>query len=245
MSTLLRINAVRSPLMDTEVKNGFSTITSDTHSVRLLSVLLVVGACCASSLSAGDQSAERNVAGVVTRIDGSELPGACVFARAAGAGASAGNMGCTETDEHGGFTMRLRPGEYIIRAKDEAEAYPDPNFLLSADPSAKFPQVIVGQSDISGVRVTLGAKGGVLEGKVQDETTRLPIVGAKITISDARAPGAYVEVFSNKDGGFQFTVPAKPVLISATAMGYEKRRAEEVALSGGQHRRIEIDLRPR
>ena len=117
--------------------------------------------------------------------------------------------------------------------------------LIHIYPSAKFPQVIVGQSDISGVRVTLGAKGGVLEGKVRDETTRLPIVGAKITISDARAPGAYVEVFSNKDGGFQFTVPAKPVLISATAMGYEKRRAEEVALSGGQHRRIEIDLRPR
>jgi Carboxypeptidase regulatory-like domain len=229
--------------MDTEMKNGFSTIAPEGPSARMLAALIVIGACCASSLGAGGEPTEQNVAGVVMRVDGSEVPGACVSARAVGA--SAGNMGCTKTDEHGAFTMRLRPGEYVIRAKDEAEGYPDPSFLLSADPTAKFPQVVVGQSDISGVHVTLGAKGGVLEGKVQDEATRLPIVGAKITISDARSPGAYVEVFSKKDGGFQFIVPAKPVFIFATAIGYENGRAEEVALSGGQHRSIEIDLRPR
>jgi len=226
--------------MDTKMTEMSSTIAPDNPLTRMFAALLIVVVCCAPSVVASGQAEEHSVAGVVTGIDGSEAPRACVSARPVGP--SAGNMGCTEADEHGAFTMRLRPGEYIMRAKDEAEGYPDPNFLLSTDPSAKFPRVVIGQSDVSGVRVVLGARGGVLEGRVRDKATGLPIVGAKVTISDARAPAAYVEVFSNKDGAFQFTVPARPVIVSAAATSYEKGRPEEVALSGGRHVSIEINL---
>jgi hypothetical protein len=227
--------------MDTKVTKRSSITATYCSLRRVLAAVFVICACCTTSPSLRGGTEERSVAGVVTTIDGSDAPRACISARPVGT--SAGNLGCTEADEHGAFTIRLRPGEYIIRAKDEAEGYPDPNFLLASDPSAKFPRVVVGQSDVSGVRVVLGAKGGVLEGIVRDQATGFPIVGAKVTISDAHAPGAYVEVFSNKDGAFQFTVPAKPVVVSAAAMSYESGPTEEVTLTGGRHRSIEINLR--
>jgi len=207
---------------------------------RTLAAFLAVGATYASPLSAGQQPPERNVEGIVAKVDGSKMAGACVLASVVDS--SAGNLGCVQTDKAGRFAMRLRPGRYVIRAKDEAEGYPDPLFLFSADPTAKFPEIVVGESDISDLRVTLGARGGVLEGNVLDRATRLPIAGAKVRISNAREPSAYVEVFSDKDGRFQFAVPAKPIFLSTTATEYKNVRTGELVLSGGQYRIVEIEL---
>ena len=89
----------------------------------------------------------------------------------------------------------------------------------------------------------LGMRGGVLEGEVTEKETGNPLQQAKISIRDARNSAAYVEVFSDKSGHFEFTVPSKPVLLSATARGYETTKfGEEVTLSGGEHRRISLEL---
>lgn len=200
--------------------------------------LAVVAVC--SSLGAGQEPTVHSVAGVVIGADGSKIQGACVIASPSGN--SAGSLSCIQTDQEGRFTVKLRPGTYLIRARDDRQGYPDPMYLLSSDPTAKFPEIVVGESDISGVTVTLGAKGGVLEGYVRDAESLAPIASAKVTISDARNPAAYVEVFSNKDGHFQFTVPAKPLFVSTMAAGYKRAKTTEIALAGGENRDLEIEL---
>jgi hypothetical protein len=110
-----------------------------------------------------------------------------------------------------------------------------------------FPEVTVGQEAISGVRVVLGKKGGVLEGRLRDSATLLPIPKAKITIRDARNPEAFVEIFTDKAGHFQYTVPSKPIQIVATAAGHIAAfyaNGAELTLSEGEHRAVDLDLAP-
>jgi hypothetical protein len=201
------------------------------------------------TLLMGSLLAQSTVSGVVTDPNGSDVAHALVeaVARPTHDEAKGGTVGdrpnpWIQADGQGKFTLNLAHGRYKIRAKAESEGYPDPVFLLSTTPLAKFPEIIVGESDLCGVGVTLGPRGGVLEGNVRDDRTKLPIVGAKITISDAHKPVAYVEVFSDRSGHFQFTVPAKPVCVSVTAKGHRNERIEEFALSGGQRRNVQIDL---
>ena len=150
-----------------------------------------------------------------------------------------------QADAHGKFSVSLQPGRYKIAGKAEADGYPNPVFAMCGDPKADFPTVSVGQSAVSGVRVKLGAKGGSLEGSVHDKATRLPIQKAKVRISDARDTSAYVEIFTNSDGSFHFTVPSKAVVIYATAAGYNQTQingGQELTLSGNEHRTISVEL---
>jgi hypothetical protein len=105
--------------------------------------------------------------------------------------------------------------------------------------------VSVNQSDVSDVRVVLGARGGVLKGELLDDITGQPIPKGKVTISDARKRGAFVEVSTGRTGHFRFAVPSKPVQIQATAPGYavtNYQSGAEVILSGGEEREITILL---
>jgi hypothetical protein len=200
----------------------------------------VLGLGILGGVCAAQDSAPRAVSGIVTSADGSTVEGACVSALPMES--NAGNSGCNRTDQQGRFRLTLRPGRYVLRAKDEATGYPDPMFLLSSDPAAGFPEIVVSESDVSGVKVVLGSRGGTLDGEIRDSNSGLPISGAKVTIRDKHNPAAYVEVFSDANGRFQFTVPAKPVSVSATAKGYKSSSKEEVVLSGGQHRTLDIHL---
>lgn len=191
-------------------------------------------------------SSDHSILGVVTDVNGSAIGSASVTAVPVEEGGSAGDLRWVHADNSGRFRLLLRPGRYVIRAKDEADGYPDPSFLLCFDPSANFPQVSVEQLDVSGVRVVLGTKGGVLEGDLRDALTQHPIPKAKVTIRDAQNPNAFVEVFADKTGHFRFTVPSRPVHVLATAGGYDAAQyeGEPLLLSGGEHRSVKIELRP-
>jgi hypothetical protein len=161
-------------------------------------------------------------------------------------GGSTAQFTWVTADNRGRYRISLSPGKYEIRAKDEADGYPDPNFLLSADPSANFPEISVEEADVSGIRVSLGAKGGVLEGDLRNEATQGTVPKGKVIIRDARTPEVFVEVFADTTGHFQFTVPHKPILISATAPGYAKTSfadGEELTFSEGERRSIIIELK--
>ena len=150
-----------------------------------------------------------------------------------------------QADSHGRFQINLPSGRYKVLAKDEVEGYPDPIFLLNADPNAKFPEISVEQTDISDVQVMLGTKGGILHGDLRDETTQETVPKCKVTIRDASQHDAFVEVFANEIGHFQFTVPNKPIQIMATAPGYRVAfygDGAKLILSGGEHRRVIIGL---
>lgn len=189
--------------------------------------------------------AQGTVSGVVYDLTGAPLPNSSVEAVPIDSEGFVGNLTWTQTDDHGNFALHLREGRYQIRGKKEADGYPDPNSLLSVDVNAVFPEVVVSKRDIEGVHVTLGLKGGLLEGRVLRKTSRDSIHQAKITIRDARRPEAFVELFTDKTGLFRFTVPSKPLIVSVTAEQYRTiylDKGGEWTPSSGEHRTVTFEL---
>lgn len=188
------------------------------------------------------------VGGIVTAPDGSPVPNASVEAVRLTRDNENGNVSqlrWTQADEEGRFRLSLSPGRYEIRAKKENEGYPDPNFLLSKDPQSDFPIINIDDQELLDIRVKLGAKGGILEGTLTDKLTGSPIGGGKVIISDARNTEVFVEVFTNKEGQFQFAVPKKPIRISASAPEYVVAALDgSITLAGGERRNIRISLSP-
>jgi hypothetical protein len=192
---------------------------------------------------------EATVSGTVADSTGSESAHALVQAMRRVKSESSGTVGdhpnpWIQTDSHGRFRINLPPGRYKFLAKNEIDGYPDPIFLLNSDKTATFPEVTVSKKDISDVRVTLGKRGGVLEGELVDQQSREPVPRGKITIGDARNVDVYVEVFADHAGHFRFAVPGKPILVSATAHGYKTTKFEngELNLAGGEHHTIVVGL---
>lgn len=152
-----------------------------------------------------------------------------------------------QTNARGEFVITLAPGRYKIRAKDEDLGYPDPVYWLNADPTTVFPEIVVtdGEKEIADIRVVLGRRGGVLSGKLIDQPSGSPIAHGKVTLRDSENASAYVEVFTNSNGHFEFTVPSKPIIVSASAAGYRASTFASGApllLSPGEHREITLDL---
>lgn len=206
---------------------------------------LIVLAC--SLAIAADNVPTQAISGNVVTQDGSVPPNVSVQAVPIGGTGNIGTQVWKPADKEGRFKILLRPGRYQIRARAEGSGYPDPNFLFSVDGTASFPTVTVTDHKISDVHVVLGSKGAILEGVVRDLTTGSPIPKAKITISDADRPQAFVEVFTNAAGEFQFTVPIKPIVVQATAARYNSSslyKGEKFTLSAGERRDIDIQLEP-
>lgn len=204
---------------------------------------------CLALAAAAPADGEKPVAvsGQVFALNGSPVTHALVASFPIGGSGSGGNVTWVPTASEGNFRLTLKPGRYVIRAKFEASGYPDPTFLFGADPRAEFPEISVADSDVTGIRVTLGGQGGVVEGDLWDSTTRHPVADGKITIRDARNPESYVEVFADKAGHFQFAVPSKPIRISATAPGYKAATFDtghELTLSDGEHKITNFELQP-
>ncbi len=192
---------------------------------------------------------EATVSGAVTDSTDSESAHALVQAMSRRESQTGGIVGSRpnpwiETDDHGRFRINLPPGRYKFLAKNEIDGYPDPIFLLNSDKTATFPEVSVFQKDISDVRVTLGKRGGVLEGELVDQQSREPVPRGKITIRDARNADVYVEVFADQVGRFRFAIPGKPVVVSGTAPRYKATKFEtgELELAGGEHHTIVVGL---
>jgi hypothetical protein len=150
-------------------------------------------------------------------------------------------------DSSGAFSLGLASGRYRFRAKDEADGFPDPSFWLNFDPKARFPEILVRDKETRDVQIVLGTQGGILAGEVDDARTRRPLAGAKIRIQDAGNTGAYVEVFADRAGRFQCTVPSKPVLISAVTPGYKPaafERGTALLISRGERHEVDLELEP-
>jgi hypothetical protein len=77
------------------------------------------------------------------------------------------------------------------------------------------------------------------------QNTQIPIADAKLRIQDAHNSQAFVEIFTNRDGQFQYIVPSKPIVISVSAPAYKTEAVQAgvaLALSPGERRQIEIKL---
>jgi hypothetical protein len=210
--------------------------------LRFAKAVLVVASFC---LTSSQREIAYTVSGVVTDAGGSALASASVAAIPVEEGASAGDFRWVRVDDQGKFRLALTPGRYVVRAKAEADGYPDPSFLLCADANSRFPEISVDRADVPDVHVLLGTRGGVLAGDLRDEITQQAVPRGKVTIRDARRRDAFVQVSADDRGHFQFTVPSKPIQLTAAAPGYRVTNYEdgaELVLSGGEHRTLTIGL---
>jgi len=193
---------------------------------------------------------QAKVSGIVRDASGNAVAHAHVEAIPVAAKSGNGTVGSFPSpwiaaDSAGGFSLSLAPGRYRIRAKDEADGYPDPSFGVNIDPKVNFPEIAVGNKETTNVDVVLGRQGGILGGEVRDVQDHKPLAGAKIRIQDARNADAYVEIFSDRDGRFGYAVPNKPIRVSITAPGYKAVVVENgttLTLSSGEHREVDIEL---
>jgi len=219
--------------------------------VRKPALLLPLLASIISVVTA-QASGQVRVSGTVTDSAGGSLPHAFVEALPLRTSDDRGTVGdranpWTPADAEGKFSFVIPPGRYRIRGKDELDGYPDPVYWLNADSSAIFPEMTIAENGITDVHVVLGKRGGLLSGEVIDRSSRHPVPNAKVTFRDAHNADAYVEVFADKDGRFQFAVPGKPILVSASAAGHKTGKLDggaELTLSGGEHKDIVLDLAP-
>jgi len=192
------------------------------------------------------QTRTYKVSGVVLNAKGAGVTSARVSPVLVSSEGSIGSTTWVAVNDHAEFELHLKPGRYVIRAKDEAHGYPDPSFLLTRDEKARFPAVVVGESDISGVTVRMGAPGALISGSVVDETTGSPIPAATVTIRDARNAGAFVELTANNEGRFAFAVPSKPIVVHAVARGYtsvDYDRGAEFHPSAGEKMEITLSMK--
>jgi hypothetical protein len=193
--------------------------------------------------------AERHIiSGVVVNSAGAGAGEAYVAAVPTGDSGVAGSVNWIRADGSGRFQITLKRGRYVIRAKDEGHGYPDPTFLISRDPKSNFPEIEVRNHDLVGIRVVLGIEGGVLQIHVRDDATLEGVQGAKVVIRDADNEEAFVEVNADQMGHLQFSVPNRPLIISAYAPGYLRtvfQNNGQLILSGGEQRSITIDIKRR
>jgi len=191
---------------------------------------------------------QRTVTGAVLDAAGVPVENASVEAvpkPEQGADGFAGSHHWVRADERGWFNLQLSPGRYKIVAKRESEGYPDPSFIFNSDKTAVFPEVSVENSDISGVRVRLGTRGGFLYGTLRSQRDRNPVPHGTVTIRDARNTAAYVQLFTDSGGHFKLAIPSKPVVVSGTAPGHigaSFGKGQELTLLPGEHVSLVIEL---
>lgn len=213
----------------------------------ILALIATLAFWAAHACAEGFGGATHAVHGVVITTDGLPVPGAQVWALplpSSGRGI-AGDFSPVNADAHGHFALRLSPGRYVIRAKSDRGGYPNPDAILSRDPTAHFPIVTVAAQNISGVIVRLGKKGAFLQGEVYDVRSMAPIPNAKVTIRDAHNSKGILILTCDNSGRFQYVLPSKPILISAGAAGYRTKHfagGRPVTLSSGEHRTISFKL---
>jgi hypothetical protein len=246
------VNGYLLPHVDSVVYKCTSTTNRRTLSVRgapFRSAILALLALCLVGRSE-QARAETTVSGSVRDAAGNPVTHAYVEAIPVFAKDTGGTVGSTRpwvsADGAGTFSLSLAPGRYRLRAKAEADGYPDPSFWLNRDETARFPEIAVGNTDIKDIEVVLGTRGGILTGDLRDAESLKPLPGVKIRIQDARNVEAYVEVFTNSAGHFQYTVPAKPLLISGVAKGYRPASFEggaEITPSSGGRRELQLRLK--
>ncbi len=237
MQMLLSTNAIRSRLMDSKLSGGFAA------AYAMLFVTLVFWGMILNA-------SPTLVDGVVLDSSGRKVPHAFVEAVPLLAKSTNGTIGNTPSpwipaDESGAFKLELSPGQYRIRAKAEADGYPDPSFWVGRDPTSGFPEIHVGEKELVNIKVVLGQRGGILMGTVEDSQNHKPINGAKVRIQDARNELAYVEVFTGSAGRFQYTILSKPLLVFISAAGYKPFRlnnGDEVTVSPAEHREVTVPL---
>lgn len=190
------------------------------------------------------------VSGRVTDAHGNPLPHASVQAlerpknqKSVGTVGSKLGDPWIHADDHGRFQLQLPPGRYKILAKAETDGYPDPQFRLNRDPTERFPEIEVQTKTVTNVRVVLGQRGGLIEGRVVDTVSGEPVPQALVQLVDPTDPHSVVGFTADASRHFHYTVLPKRIHISASATGYTPAAPpQELLLVPGETQQVKIAL---
>jgi hypothetical protein len=132
---------------------------------------------------------------------------------------------CTESDGRGQFAINLtQPGKYQVLGEKMSEGYMPAYIPFYRDPNIPIPEVIVGDENRSvSLSLALGAKSGLITGKVIDEASDTAVQDFVVWVFQARTANAHTHqvVKGSHSGRFRIFAPPVPFKLRVVAEGYE------------------------
>jgi hypothetical protein len=132
---------------------------------------------------------------------------------------------CTESDAQGKFAINLmQAGKYQVSGEKMSDGYMPAYIPFYRDPNIPTPEVIVGDQNRNAfLSVTLGAKSGLIIGKVIDEANDTPVQDFVVWVYQARTANAHTHevVKGNPSGRFRVHAPPVPFKLRVVSEGYE------------------------
>lgn len=147
------------------------------------------------------------------------------------------------TDRQGKFVINgVRIGTvYLIHAGKDEEGYPWTmgTFHMNEDDAQ---EVTISTGTKAFVKIVLGEKFGVISGTVKDVEGK-PLSIATLRLTVVGNPSRFFGTSIEGDASFAVTVPSEPVVLEASAEGYETFRSESLNVGRGAVKKLQIHLR--
>ena len=186
-------------------------------------------------------SPDGEIRGSVTDQDGKPVPAAMVFAVPQDLALDSITPRSVKTDKDGKFVFRgrFRPGTYTIYSRKEEEGYPDPSDSFYANSKAETEVHLTADQPSATIRVPLGEKAGVLEGRIIDVNTGAA-VQAELVFYDQNGNKHFLTV----KGEYRALLPpGKDVSLMVMSPRYRSRVAvARLQLEPGQQMHMDIPL---
>ena len=128
------------------------------------------------------------------------------------------------TDIWGYHTMQIPPiGHVRVSAHRESEGFPDTRFAIftSKEQKTLVVDLSADKPDVE-ANLRLPPPSCVVDGSVIDKFTKKPIMQARITIRKSLIPAAMISASVSPEGKFSYPLPAEPVEVEITALGYSR-----------------------
>lgn len=217
--------------------------------VKSLFLLIVTAATLVMAQVSSDWA---TITGEVLSADGKPVAGASVTLFPMDVGVSGIMPQQPLTDSQGRYRLSTPafPGRVRLGAVKESAGYPDTQGLLFASKQDHLPLISLSPgAHLKGVDIRLSPPDGVLEGRVIDADTQLPVVKARITLHK-NEPDSMYSTSLQSDGHFVFALPQAAIEIRVVAPGYRPWRyidpgsgADYLLLKGASdHRLIMVKL---
>lgn len=147
------------------------------------------------------------------------------------------------TDRQGKFVINgVRVGTtYLVHAGKDEEGYPwmMGSFHMNED---DVQEVTISKGTKGFVKIVLGEKFGVISGTVKDVAGK-PLSVATLRLTVVGNPSRFFGTSIEDDASFAVTVPPEPVVLEASAEGYETFRSESLNVGRGAVKKLRIRLR--
>ena len=156
-----------------------------------------------------------------------------------------GILDYVRSDVNGHFKKEgLTPGQYMVFASKPQDGYGDTRIAMFAV-GLKIPELAIHTTDeVVDVEVNIGSRGGYLNGSVLDAQDSSPVTGAHVKVVLETAPDKYMSFGVGEQGNFTVLVPARPIIVTVRAPGYEDQQLS-LSLSEAERIAIRVTLKRR